>query len=145
WPRCGEAGVASAVARRLARAGFRVVPSAVPALPRGRANVLAYRLGSRRDAILFTGHLDTVLPDPGQPGGAGRRRGRAIVRGRGILDMKSGIAAGCLAAVELALRGFDGSVLFLGVADEEGDSAGMRAALLPLLRLRDRHRLRIAA
>jgi arginine utilization protein RocB len=145
WPRHGEAAVARAVARMLARAQFRCVRAAMPSLPRGRANVLAYRLGSRRDAILLTGHLDTVLPDPRQTWGRSRRLGRAIVRGRGILDMKSGIAAGCAAAVELHRRGFDGSILFLGVADEEGDSSGMRSALLPLLRLRDRLRLRIAA
>jgi arginine utilization protein RocB len=53
-----------------------------------------------------------------------------FLAGRGLLDMKAGLAAG-LAAME-AYSG-DGSILFLAVCDEEETSAGARAAA-PMLR-----------
>ncbi len=59
--------------------------------------------------------------------------------------MKAGLAAGAHAAAHLALTGFPGWVLFLGVADEEGESAGMRAALHPLLEFLRRRELRVLA
>ncbi|MBI1850098.1 MAG: M20/M25/M40 family metallo-hydrolase, partial [Planctomycetes bacterium] len=129
----------------LRRAGLRAVPAARPPLPIGRENVLAFRLGVRPEAVLFTGHLDTVPCDSRQRVGAARRGSRPIVEGRGILDMKSGIAAGVVAAAELSRRGFGGAIIHLAVADEEGDSLGMRASLLPLKALLNRYGLRIVA
>lgn len=47
--------------------------------------------------------------------------------GRGLLDMKAGLAAG-LAVCEGFVAGNDGNILFLAVPDEEASSAGARAA-----------------
>lgn len=56
-------------------------------------------------------------------------RGGAFLPGRGLLDMKAGLAAG-LAAVEAWAADPDreGNLLFLAVPDEEASSAGARAA-----------------
>jgi arginine utilization protein RocB len=61
--------------------------------------------------------------------------------GRGLLDMKAGLAAG-IAALE-AWCG-DGNLLFVGVADEEDRSAGARAAAPHIARLARQHDLDIA-
>lgn len=50
--------------------------------------------------------------------------------GRGLLDMKAGLAAG-LAVCE-SVRGGEGNILFLAVPDEENNSAGARA-IAPVL------------
>ena len=64
--------------------------------------------------------------------------GGAFLPGRGLLDMKGGLAAG-LAALEAfaAEPGREGNLLFLAVPDEEAGSAGARAAAaaLPALAL----------
>lgn len=49
--------------------------------------------------------------------------------GRGLLDMKAGLAAGLDAMAQIAADGaFSGNLLFLAVPDEENASAGARAA-----------------
>ena len=63
--------------------------------------------------------------------------------GRGVMDMKFGLAA-CLEAMRQADLGtddLDGNLLFLGVPDEEANSVGMRAAVDTLLQLRKEHDL----
>lgn len=53
--------------------------------------------------------------------------------GRGILDMKGGLAAGMTAMAAITAEPFSGNLLFIAVPDEENASAGARAAveLLP--------------
>lgn len=63
--------------------------------------------------------------------------------GRGVMDMKFGLAA-CIEVMreaDLGTDSLDGNLLFLGVPDEEANSVGMRGAVDTLLRLREEHDL----
>ncbi|HZH27706.1 MAG TPA: M20/M25/M40 family metallo-hydrolase [Azospirillaceae bacterium] len=72
--------------------------------------------------------------------------GPAFLPGRGLLDMKAGLAAG-LAAIEAAAEVPDreGNLLFLAVPDEEVNSAGARAAAAALSEVADRLGIEIVA
>ncbi|SER47647.1 M20/M25/M40 family metallo-hydrolase [Salipaludibacillus aurantiacus] len=62
--------------------------------------------------------------------------------GRGTMDMKGGVAL-CLSMIELAAEGhFEGNLLFVGVPDEEVDSAGMRSATPVLVEYEKRYNLK---
>ena len=121
-----------------------------------RRCVLGLMRGSGRRTVVLTGHFDIVETggygalqplalDPDRLGPAliekiageplDVRSSRAaedlksgdFLAGRGLLDMKAGLAAG-LAVIELLHgRGFAGNLLFIAVPDEEGNSAGARA------------------
>ena len=121
-----------------------------------RASVLAHVRGSGRDAVLLCGHFDTVPIDDYAKlrayalnpmalrtamiqAATGEEPSTQVTRdldsgeflpGRGLLDMKSGLAAG-LHAAELFARLSDrkGHVLFLATPDEEIDSLGIRSAI----------------
>lgn len=141
----------------------------------GRACVCALLRGSGPRTVVLTGHFDTVhVEDYGdlaplarspaalKPALAGRlregasteaeRRARAdldgpdFLPGRGLLDMKGGLAAG-LAAIEAAANESEraGNLLFLAVPDEEVNSAGARAAAAVLPALAGRLSLDLAA
>lgn len=130
-----------------------------------RACVCALLRGRGRRTVVLTGHFDTVgLDDYGELAPlacrpealktalAERLRGEAataaerlasadlegpdFLPGRGLLDMKAGLAAG-LAAMEDAAADPDraGNLLFLAVPDEEVNSAGARAAAAVLVEL----------
>ena len=127
--------------------------SPIPGDP--RRNVFALKRGRSNRTIVLTGHFDVVpVDDYGalEPLAFSaerllpeivarlRRTGEnplaladfesgEFLPGRGLLDMKAGLAAG-IAAME-AYTG-DATLLFLGVSDEEERSAGARAAA-PLL------------
>ena len=132
-----------------------------------RANVFALKRGRGRTTIVLTGHFDVV---PARDYGAlealafsperllletiARLRSTGenalaladfesgdFLPGRGLLDMKAGLAAG-IAAME-AYAG-DANLLFLGVADEEERSAGARAAAPLLKAVAEAHGLDIA-
>ncbi|WP_096434756.1 M20/M25/M40 family metallo-hydrolase [Alteribacter populi] len=61
--------------------------------------------------------------------------------GRGVMDMKAGVAL-CMSMIERAADGvFDGNLLMLAVPDEEANSTGMRAAAQTLLDLAGEHDL----
>ena len=120
-----------------------------------RSNVFALKRGRSRRTIVLTGHFDVVpvsdygalehlafSPERLLPEIMARLRrtgenplalsdfeSGAFLPGRGLLDMKAGLAAG-IAAME-AYSG-DATLLFLAVPDEEERSAGARAAA-PLL------------
>ncbi len=127
--------------------------------PKDRSNLFALVEGSGNACVLLTGHYDVVQtsiygslepwafdpevlgekilgrpPDPDSEEEALRALRNDLASGeflpgRGVLDMKSGLAAGIS-----VLSGFSrkeerrGNLLFLAVADEEGSSRGMRAA-----------------
>lgn len=66
--------------------------------------------------------------------------------GRGLLDMKGGLAAGLDAIARIVAQGqFSGNLLFLAVPDEENASAGARAAAVALASLAQDKGLSIAA
>lgn len=134
----------------------------VPGGRHPRACVAALARGRGRRTVVLTGHFDTVPTDDYgdlQPlaldpdalaRGLADRLARAVhspaeirarddlatgdyLPGRGLLDMKGGLAAG-LAVIEAFRANPDaqGNLLFLAVPDEEVNSAGARAAA-PLL------------
>lgn len=120
-----------------------------------RSNVIALKRGRGRDTVVLTGHYDVVpvsdygeleplafAPEPLSAAAIARLRRSGenplaladlesglFLPGRGLLDMKAGLAAG-IAAIE-AYTG-EANLLFVAVADEEERSAGARAAA-PLL------------
>lgn len=130
--------------------------------------------GQGRKTVVLTGHYDTVtIQDYGQLMGlacqpaalreallaqlrgdtskAGLRAysdlesGR-FLPGRGLLDMKGGLAAGLAAIAAIVASGsFDGNLLFLAVPDEENNSAGARAAAADLAGIAAAYQLDIAA
>jgi arginine utilization protein RocB len=128
----------------------------VEAVSNERSNLAVLKRGRSPRTIVLTGHFDTVpfddygaladlALDPETLTKAIINRLRQsgenelalrdfesgdFLAGRGLLDMKSGLAAG-LAAME-AYAG-DASILFLAVCDEEETSAGARAAA-PMLK-----------
>ena len=131
--------------------GIEVWSRPIPDDPLGRANVFALKRGRGRRTVLLAGHFDTV---PADDYGAlkdlafspERLRDKTIARlretgehalalsdlesgdylpGRGLLDMKAGLAAGI--AVLAAHEG-PGNLLLVATPDEEDRSAGMRAA-----------------
>lgn len=122
-----------------------------------RACVALLVRGDGRDTVLLTGHYDTVgtrdygpleplaidpealLPalrrklDAGAQTAAELRAKTDLAAGhylpgRGLLDMKAGLAAGLAAAETFAAQPCRGNLLFIAVPDEEANSAGARAA-----------------
>ena len=113
--------------------------------------------GQGRATLVLTGHYDTVATDDygdladlatepsplaaalieslsetaGSPAEARARAdlaSGAFLPGRGLLDMKAGLAAGIAVAARFAAEGERGNILFLTVPDEEDSSAGARRA-----------------
>lgn len=168
WPSVTGSADEADFAPKLARylSGFdEVWTSPIPGDP--RRNVFALRRGRSKRTIVLTGHFDVVpVNDYGalEPLAFSaerllpeivarlRRSGESplaladfesgeFLPGRGLLDMKAGLAAG-IAAME-AYAG-DASLLFLGVSDEEERSAGARAAAPLLAGIAREHDLDIA-
>jgi arginine utilization protein RocB len=130
--------------------------------------------GSGRRTVVLTGHFDIVetdcygnlqplalLPDelgpalirkietePRDPRTAkalADLKSGAFLAGRGLLDMKGGLAAGLAVVEELAQGKFEGNLLFIAVPDEEGNSAGARAMSQALAGMAAERDLDIAA
>ena len=148
-----EAAFAGKLASYLEGFNFdRVWTEPIPDDAAGRSNVFALKRGRSTETIVLTGHFDVVpVDDYGALKPLSfqaekllpelvaklRQSGESqlaladfesgdFLPGRGLLDMKAGLAAG-LAAME-NYRG-DGTLLFIGVSDEEDRSAGARAAV----------------
>ena len=155
WPSVTGGPDEGLFARKLAGylSGFDVVKTQdVEAGVHPRSNLFALKRGKGRRTIVLTGHFDVVpIDDYGDlkplafdPGRLlpeivtrlKRSDGNALaladlesgnfLPGRGLLDMKAGLAAG-IAAIET----YDGdcNLLFLAVCDEEDRSSGARAAV----------------
>ena len=147
----------------------------VPGGRHQRACVAALDRGKGTRTVLLTGHFDTVpIEDYGdlkpvagssealRQGLMQRLRANAVTAaekralldltgddflpGRGLLDMKAGLAAG-LAVLEAFAADPDrtGNLLFLTVPDEEVTSAGARAAAPALPEIARQHGLEIVA
>jgi arginine utilization protein RocB len=132
----------------------------------GRSNVFALKRGRSKNTVVLTGHFDVVsiedfgsmqdlafqshklLPEiiaklrrSGEnPGALSDFESGNFLPGRGLLDMKAGLAAG-VAAAEF-YKG-DLSILILAVSDEEERSAGARFAAPELKRIADQNDLNI--
>jgi arginine utilization protein RocB len=136
----------------------RVWAIPVPGDSLGRTSVAALARGRGPRTVLLTGHFDTVRTDdygelaplatrphelktamierlrdrsasPAEALALADLESGDFLPGRGLLDMKSGLAAG-LAAIEAWAGdpGRAGNLLFLAVPDEEANSAGARSA-----------------
>ena len=168
WPSVTGSPDEAAFAPKLARylAHFDTVWTS-PIPDDARRNVFALKRGRSNRTIVLTGHFDVVpVNDYGalEPLAFAaerllpeivarlRRSGESplaladfesgeFLPGRGLLDMKAGLAAG-IAAME-AYSG-DASLLFLAVSDEEERSAGARAAAPLLAGIAQEHGLDIA-
>lgn len=130
-----------------------LIPTKGDALP--RACLASLVRGQGRGTVLLTGHFDTVsTEDYGElaplatepeallealreklaaPRNEAERRARddfasgAFLPGRGLLDMKGGLAAGLATLEAFALQPGVGNLLFVAVPDEEVNSEGGRA------------------
>ncbi len=97
---------------------------------KGRPNVFAACAGSKQgETVLLNGHLDTVPAGDGwtaDPFAAEVKNGKLY--GRGASDMKGGVAAMAVAAVQLHRAGnpFAGSLQLFFNSDEERTNIGMR-------------------
>ncbi|WP_157928868.1 M20/M25/M40 family metallo-hydrolase [Pararhizobium haloflavum] len=126
----------------------------VPGDPNGRASVLALVRGTGRRTVALAGHFDVVpiddytdlAPLAGSPDALREAlierlkttgshpqalhdlESGAFLPGRGMLDMKSGVAAG-IAVLEAFSReeAREGNVLLIATPDEEENSCGMRS------------------
>ncbi len=105
----------------------------------GRCNVIATIKGaSAGRTLLFTGHTDTVPPyDMPEPYQARIVDGKMY--GRGVLDMKAGLACMMMAMVALKRSGItlSGDLVFAALIDEEAKSLGTRAWLKSCKQLPD--------
>lgn len=128
----------------------------VPDDPLGRTCLAALARGAGPETLLLTGHFDTVSvedygelralatdPEPlrqallrqlqtaGTPAEELARRdleSGAFLPGRGLLDMKAGLAAALAAMEDMLLEAAPvGNLLFVAVPDEEVNSVGARA------------------
>jgi len=162
-----EAAFAQRLQDYLGRKGFdEGLLFSVDAGPNPRGNLAVLKRGRSSQTIVLTGHFDTVpYDDYGTLAGMALnpetltksiidRLGQSgestlalqdfesgdFLAGRGLLDMKAGLAAG-LAAME-AYAG-EASILFLAVCDEEETSAGARAAAPALKNLEKQFGLEI--
>jgi arginine utilization protein RocB len=169
WPSVTGTRDEAEFARKLADdlTGFdQVWLAPVPDDPAGRNNVFALKRGTNRETIILTGHFDVVPidnygdlehlafdPERLLPYLIARLKrsnesalaladfeSGAFLPGRGLLDMKAGLAAG-IAAIE-AYRG-SANLLFMAVCDEEERSAGARAAVPLLPKIAEEHGLDI--
>lgn len=144
----------------------------IPDDPLGRSCLAALARGTGGETLLLTGHFDTVpfddyadlrglatdpeplrdallqrLRNPASPGEELARAdlaSGAFLPGRGLLDMKAGLAA-ALAAMEAFLLQprRDGNLLFVAVPDEEVNSVGARGLGEAMPKLLEEHALRL--
>jgi succinyl-diaminopimelate desuccinylase len=116
-----ERACAQRLGRELEGAGFRV---AYHEFAEGRTSLIATIGGADKPPICFTGHIDTVPLGAAHwyhDAFAGETDGDRMY-GRGSTDMKSGIAAFVIAAIELAphLERSPGIVLIITAGEEIG-------------------------
>ncbi|KAH6714622.1 tryptophan synthase beta subunit-like PLP-dependent enzyme [Leptodontidium sp. MPI-SDFR-AT-0119] len=97
---------------------------------RGRPSVVGIIRGiGGGKALMLNGHIDTVTTAgyEGNPLSGVIHGGK--IYGRGILDMKAGIAAALIALVAAKEANLRGDIIFAGVADEENLSLGTEEIL----------------
>ena len=120
----GEAAIAAFIADWLRAAGLEV---RVEEVQPGRPNVIGIARGSGGGrSLLLNGHIDTVgVTGMSAPFIPRVRDGRLY--GRGAYDMKGGVAACMVAAVEAAKLKLRGDVIVTAVMDEEYAGLGTLA------------------
>ena len=142
--------------------------------PLERENLFALVRGRGSRTVILAGHFDVVSTtnygplehlafEPhallealletlrGSPNPADRQaledfESGAFLPGRGILDMKSGLASGIVTLERFAqIAGQVGNLLLVATPDEEHGSKGMRSAISSLARLQEREGLEFVA
>jgi arginine utilization protein RocB len=140
----------------------------------GRQCVAMLLRGAGRRTVILTGHYDTVTTEDygdlqslaTQPERLAHRLAARLARraesvaemrakadlesgaflpGRGLLHMKAGLAAALEVAERFAAHPQPGNLLFVAVPDEEGNSAGARAAARELGRIAAEHAIDLVA
>lgn len=132
----------------------------------GRKNIIAVVKGEKQDiddTLILIGHMDTVgVEDYGDlkefafcPAELkDKLKTKSLdedviedmnsddwLFGRGIFDMKAGIAVeiGLLKEITENIKDFKGNIVFLALADEEGNSKGVLSAVDDLLKLQEKY------
>ncbi|CAD0082939.1 unnamed protein product [Aureobasidium vineae] len=124
----GEVNIAAFITQWLHHRGIEThVIESVP----GRPSVVGVVRGSdpKAKSLMLNGHIDTVsLSTYGSdPLSGSLVDGR--IYGRGVLDMKAGVAAAMTTLLYFSTHGSKGDVIFTAVADEEDKSIGTTAVL----------------
>ena len=174
-PGQGEIDVAREALRILGEGGLETAYTAlgldpITGDPHGRANAYAFLQGASRRTIVLLGHIDTVATEdygtlepyaldpaalatrldalaamtPGLQDDLAAHPGDWLF-GRGVADMKSGVAINLALLRRFAALAREGklplSVVLLATPDEENESAGVLQGVRFLLRLREQHDL----
>lgn len=127
----GEAGIVTALRRRLDAAGFATTVVTPPGHP-DRPSLVAVPPGpADRPTVVLNGHLDTVGVS-GMPAPFAARIDGDRLLGRGAADMKGGVAALVVAAETLVARAAPLRPVLALVADEEDASLGSEAVIAAL-------------
>ncbi len=131
-----EAGCHAILSRRLESRGFKL-----ESLPFGEVDNLWARLGDQAPLVVFAGHTDVVPTGPeaawsSLPFEPTERDG--FLYGRGVVDMKGGLAAMVIAAERFLETHptFKGSLAFLITSDEEGASVDGTKRVMEVLNQR---------
>jgi acetylornithine deacetylase/succinyl-diaminopimelate desuccinylase len=98
----------------------------------GRCNVVARLRGKGGGkSLLFAGHTDTVPPYDMKRDPYAAEIDRGKMYGRGVVDMKAGLACMMIAMLAIKRSGTElsGDLIFAGLIDEEAKSEGARAYL----------------
>jgi|SRR5579871_570742 arginine utilization protein RocB len=174
-PGAGETQVAEEVVRLLREGGFDDAYTdmgldPIENDPHQRKNAYAFLQGTSKRTVVLLGHIDTVeTADYGalepfalDPEALAERQAQLAAMtpglqedldaypgdwmfGRGVIDMKSGVAANIAVLRRLAEQARTEqpalSVVLLATPDEENESAGVLQAVRFLLRLRERYGL----
>lgn len=110
----------------------------------GRKSVAAFKKGSSKKTVVIIAHHDTVgvedYPsdeDPFNVDRLAKKYGSDFLYGRGVGDMKSGIAVGMELMKTLLNKNPSTNVIFISVPDEENNSAGILSAVEYLNKLKN--------
>ncbi|KAI5236787.1 diaminopropionate ammonia-lyase [Aureobasidium subglaciale] len=124
----GEAKIANFVAQWLQYRGIEThIVESVP----GRPSVVGVVRGSDTNAksVMLNGHIDTVALSTYGPSPLSGDLVDGKIYGRGVLDMKAGVAVAMTTLLRFSQDGSKGNVILTAVADEEDKSLGTTAVL----------------
>ncbi|KAI5201966.1 hypothetical protein AUEXF2481DRAFT_858 [Aureobasidium subglaciale EXF-2481] len=124
----GEARIANFIAQWLQYRGIEThIVESVP----GRPSVVGVVRGSdpKAKSVMLNGHVDTVALSTYGPFPLSGDLIDGKIYGRGVLDMKAGVAAAMTTLLHFSQHGSKGDVILAAVADEEDQSLGTTAVL----------------
>ncbi|CAD0107292.1 unnamed protein product [Aureobasidium uvarum] len=124
----GEAKIAAFITQWLHHRGIET--HVIESIP-GRPSVVGVVRGSNPKAksLMLNGHIDTVSLSTYGSDPLGGTLSDGKIYGRGVLDMKAGVAAAMTTLLHFSTHGSKGDVIFTAVADEEDKSTGTAAVL----------------